>query len=593
MTALLDLLRLAGPERRSLILSLVLRLAEGLLLMVPLSMAVWIAAALLDPAHVPPLPELPGLPGLPPAVVAAGILGTAALLQLAVAGAAGKTGTLTGYAMTARLRRDCLLRLRSRPPAAADGGGPDPASVLMTDIARLEVFPGILLPKMVQGILFPLAAIAGAMVADPVLGLPLLVAALLLGPALLLAARLQRQAGERLSDAGADLNSRLIEMLHGMPVLKSFALTTRHLHRAHQAMEQMRDAGKALTARYVVAAICVPVLVAGAGSATIGMATHRLMAGDLSTGPFLLFLFLTLRLFSPVIELVEFSSLLQQMSISARRLSGLLETTATTGPAPTGTLPAPDSPPEVTFRAVSLTHTDGTAALRQVSFTAPAGGLTALVGHTGAGKTTVALLAAGHLSPTGGQILLDGQDLSALPPGALPHRVGMMPQHVTLFSLSVSDNIRLGRPSASQEEIETAARRARCHDLILSLPQGYDTVLSNGGAALSGGERQRLALARLFLQDCPVMILDEATSALDVENERLVQDALSDLAQGRTLIVIAHRLWTVRHADRIVVLDQGRVDSCGTHAGLLATSPVYSGLWSALSAAPGWHRPPA
>ena len=208
----------------------------------------------------------------------------------------------------------------------------------------------------------------------------------------------------------------------------------------------------------------------------------------------------------------------------------------------------------------------------------PAGTKLALVGETGSGKTTVGYLAARLYDPERGTVRLDGEDLRDLRFASLSDAVGVVSQETYLFHASVRENLRFARPEASDEQIEEAARAARIHDTIAALPEGYETVVGERGFRFSGGERQRIAIARTILRNPPVLVLDEATSALDVQTERAVGEALERLAEGRTTIVIAHRLSTVRDADQIAVLDGGAVVELGTHADLLERGGRYAEL---------------
>ena len=194
--------------------------------------------------------------------------------------------------------------------------------------------------------------------------------------------------------------------------------------------------------------------------------------------------------------------------------------------------------------------------------------------------------------PQQGRVLIDGVDLSRADPQAVRERIGLVPQETMLFATSARENIRFGRPGASDAEVEVAARAAAADEFILRLPEGYDTFLGERGTRLSGGQRQRIAIARALLRDPPILLLDEATSALDAESERLVQQALERLMQGRTTIIIAHRLATVLKADRIVVMDHGRIVQVGTHAELLRGSELYARL-AALQFTDGVERPAA
>jgi ATP-binding cassette subfamily B protein len=208
----------------------------------------------------------------------------------------------------------------------------------------------------------------------------------------------------------------------------------------------------------------------------------------------------------------------------------------------------------------------------------PAGGSLAIVGETGSGKSTLAGLIARLHDPTSGRITIDGIDVRDMRLTDLAAIVGVVSQETYLLHTTVRENLRYARPEATDAEIEAAARAAQIHDLIASLPDGYDTVVGSRGHRFSGGEKQRIAIARTLLRDPRVLVLDEATSALDTETERAVQRAFADLARGRTTITIAHRLSTVRDADEIVVLDHGRVLEAGTHDGLIDTGGRYAAL---------------
>nr|WP_255216653.1 ABC transporter ATP-binding protein [Pseudenhygromyxa sp. WMMC2535] len=230
-----------------------------------------------------------------------------------------------------------------------------------------------------------------------------------------------------------------------------------------------------------------------------------------------------------------------------------------------------------------------TPALHDVSVRFPEGKITALVGPSGSGKSTLAHLLSRLWDVEQGAIRLGGVDIRALPLRALTSTIATVFQDVVLFQESVLDNLRLGRADASMEEVIQAAKAAHAHDFIMALPHGYDTILGPGGADLSGGQRQRLSIARAVVADAPILILDEATASVDVHEEREIQQAIAALTRGRTVIVIAHRLWTVQDADQILVLDAGRVVEQGTHESLLGEDGLYAELWATQQQSAAWN----
>jgi ATP-binding cassette, subfamily B, bacterial len=421
------------------------------------------------------------------------------------------------------------------------------------------------------GILFALA---------PKLALSILIGALLVVVPIAILGRRVRAISTHSQDRIADVGTVTSEVLGAMKIVQAFNQQGREASRFTEAVERVfATAKRRIVVRALMTAIVI-FIIFGAITMVIWEGAVEVAAGHITGGTIAAFVLYGGLLAGAFGNLTEVYGDLLRAAGASERLGELLHAEADIrAPANPATLPEP-SLGELAFEGVTFhypTRRD-TSALEDFTLVVKPRERLAVVGPSGAGKTTIFQLAERFYDPQIGRVLLDGIDLKDADPADVRERIAMVPQDTVIFAASARDNLRYGNWNASDAQLWQAARDANAEEFLRALPEGLDTFMGEGGARLSGGQRQRIAIARALLRDAPLLLLDEATSALDAESERLVQDALDRLMADRTTIVIAHRLATVRAADRIVVMDGGRIVEEGTHATLSAKSGLYARL---------------
>jgi ATP-binding cassette, subfamily B, bacterial len=388
--------------------------------------------------------------------------------------------------------------------------------------------------------------------------------------------RLARASQDRVGDIGAYLD----ESLHEIRTVQAYGHEDHDRRDFAARVEGAFDTARARILQRALLVATVILLVFGAVGVILWIGGHDVVAGRISAGQLSAFVFYAVIVAGAVGTISEVIGDLQRAAGATERLFELLAIEPEIR-APVDPLPLPEPAlGTVCFDGVSFRYPSrpDAAALDRFTLDVRAGERVALVGPSGAGKTTVFQLLLRFYDPQSGSVRVDGIELTRADPRAVRRRLAVVPQEPVIFAASVLDNVRFGRPDASDADVRAACEAAHANEFIDRLPQGYDSHLGERGVRLSGGQRQRLAIARAILADRPILLLDEATSALDAESERMVQRALERLMADRTVLMIAHRLATVRHADRIAVMERGHVVAIGTHDALVRDNPLYARL---------------
>ncbi|MHA6482390.1 ABC transporter ATP-binding protein [Paenibacillus sp. strain BS8-2] len=511
-----------------------------------------------------------------------GGMGASLLLSFALERLAFRAQYRSAFEAAASGRARLAEHLRRLPLGFLNKRDPgDLASMMMGDFTLVEHGISHLVPQMFGALVMPLIALAGLAWLDWRMALALFVAFPIGVLLLMLTSGIQRKLGADHMRAKLNAVNRLQEYLNGIRVIKSYHLTGEKFSRLEGSFKELMKHSIRIEGRLGPIVISAIAIIRAGLTVMIMVGVQLLLGGTLDLLVLLTFLLIGTRIFDPLTSALVNYANFKYNEQAGERIVALMEQPI---------MPGDKQPPnahDIVFKDVSFGY-QSKEVLKKINVRMPVGSFTALVGPSGSGKTTILRLITRFYDPDQGRVLLGGEDVKEMDPDALLQKVSMVFQDVYLFQDTIANNIRIGRSGATQQEIEEAAKQACCHDFIMKLPNGYETLVGEGGSTLSGGEKQRISIAQAILKDAPIVLLDEATASLDPENEQQIQQAISRLVNGRTVIAIAHRLKTIKNATNIIVLDKNTVEEQGQHDELLASDKVYARLWRLQQQAEGW-----
>ncbi len=490
-----------------------------------------------------------------------------------------------GYELTARDRLavgDALKRVSLGYFQQVSTG--NILSSVTTGLSTLENMGIRMVDNFVGGYLNFIVIFVTLAIFSPVTALIALAAAAVSFIFLVLISRYSAQNSPVEAQANKDMTGAIIEYSRGLAVVKSFGKSGASMDSVTKAVGDSKRIHLKIEWGYLPSYLC-HLIALKCGSVALALAASLMcLNGKMDFSVMLMFVFFSFVVFvslEPISDSAHTLSVIDDAmdQLDALKGSSFIDENGKN---------IPLSHYDIEFKNVDFGY-DSRQVLKNVSFSIPEKTSTAIVGPSGSGKTTICSLLARFYDPNSGSITVGGHDLREMTCDSLLSNISMVFQNVYLFNDTIRANICFGKPDATEEEMIAAAKKARCHDFISALPQGYDTVIGEGGGTLSGGEKQRISIARAILKNAPIIILDEATASIDPENEHLIQSAISELTKGKTIITIAHRLATIEHADQILVVDDGRIAEKGTHSELISQDGVYKRFIQIREQAEGWR----
>lgn len=457
-------------------------------------------------------------------------------------------------------------------------------STLMTDIGDFETVITHSVCDFVKVIAFTLVALIVALVIDWKYALAIVVVVVIAFPFLTVSGKVSAKSSTTLSNATQEAISRIVEYINGIKTFRLYNLTGEKFERMDDSLQNLKKESTHNELSILPYTISFSTITSCIIPVALIMGTYFLTNQNMNAISFLAIIMLSISISSMMTGLSALYPQIKFLTRAAGNILSILEEKPFSYEKEHKEFKSHD----IKFEAVSFRYTDKVDVLKHVSYEAKEGTTTALIGPSGSGKTTITSLISRFWDVTAGRITIGGEDIRKFAPDALTEQMAVVFQDVYLFNDTVFSNIKVGKPDATKEEVIEAAKAARCHNFIMKMEKGYDTMIGESGSTLSGGEKQRISIARALLKDAPIVLLDETTSSLDADNEQEIQHAFNRLMKGKTVLVIAHRLNTIINADNILVLNKGEIREQGNHASLLSQNGWYTKVYEEQQKAKSW-----